>query len=424
MSMFDLSPRISVRSVLLGSALALPMLAATGASAQEATDTCIQLQDISGRIDFAASDVTRDDLVLVVEAGDIAECTAWLTRIQAAVPAEGAISETEQARVRLEDEVLIEGRVIVDQQPPSVKVEEQAAEVAVGLSTPQVSVTEGQVDILVRQAAPTITFDMPPPTITIVQPAPEIIITMPDPTIDVANARPMIEVRQAEPTITIAMPEPTVELELYQAQDAANSPGIVVERREATVAGAMAPEPDVTVTRADALIVYQEDQQGSLAANVNFVRGVPSIRIEQAQPEIVMTAAQDPQVNWSQSGEPVVTFLDGTAQEGVPQPTGGPAVQQEGFQNLDMAGMTAADLDGATVYSVRGEEIGEMGNLGVAEGNMQEVIIDVGGFLGLGERQVRVPLTDLSVLQNEAGDDVRVYVDATEDRLMGYPEAN
>jgi sporulation protein YlmC with PRC-barrel domain len=416
------------------------MLAATAASAQDATDTCIQLQEVAGQIDFAASDVTQEDLLVVIQAGDAAECTVWMTRIQASTAVEGEIIQTEQARVRLEDEVVIEGRVIVDQQQPSVQVDEQAVEVNVSTASPEVSVTEGQIDILVRQAAPTITFDMPQPTITIVQPAPEIIITMPDPSVDVASARPRVEVRQAEPRISISMPEPTVELELYQAENAETSTGIMVERRAAQGAdGVAAPEPEVTVARADAQIVYQEDPQEGQSANVRVSRSVPTIRIEQAEPQIEITAAQDPQVNWTQSGEPVVTFLDGTetggnagaagetmaANPGLDsEATGGPAVRRDGYQNVDMAMMTAADLEGATVYGVRGEEIGEIGPLVVDGADTQEVIVDVGGFLGMGERQVRVPFTDLTFLKEETSGEIRVYVDATEERLMGYPEAN
>lgn len=220
--------------------------------------------------------------------------------------------------------MVIEGSVIVDQRPPSEQVDEQAVEVMVGVATPEVSVTEGQVDILVRQAAPMINFDMRQPTITIVQPAPEIIITMPDPSVDVANTRPRVEVRQAHPRVSISMPDPTVELELYHAEDAANSPGIVVNRREATGADATARDPVVTFARADA--------------------------------------------------------------QGVTRKT---------------ARRASAD-----------------------ERNAQYVIVDVGGFLGMGEHQVRVPLTDLSILQRQTSSEVRVYVNASEERLMAYSEVN
>jgi len=466
MFMTDFKARKSVRSALMGTALALPMLAVTGANAQEQMpenpEACVQLQEIAGGIDFGATTVTQDDVEAVIQAGDAEQCSAWLTEVQAnvAVGSESAVVETQQARVRLEDEVVIEGRVIVDQQPPTLQIQEQPLQITVGTALPEVSVTEGQVDILVRQAAPTITFEMPQPTITIVQPAPEIIITMPDPSVQIAGARPQVEVRQAEPQISISMPDPTVELDLYQAEDGETSAGIAVERRQGTATGDGATtEPEVTITRAEAEIIYQEDQQDGQQASVNLSRSQPNIRFEQAEPQIEIVSATEPQVSWSQSGEPVVRFEDAASQDGTdaaaaptdadagaaaeadeqteetgqnviadpandPQMGGGPAVRRDGYRNVDVAGMTATDLDGMSVYGVRGEEIGEIGQFTTAGGDAQELILEVGGFLGIGERRVRVPMSEVSLLQDENSGEFRAYINATEEDLMAYPEVN
>lgn len=460
-------PHMSMRAALLGSALALPILGASGAAAQDATisgDACVQLEGLSNQVDYTAAGVTEEDLLAAVEAGDAARCATVLSQVQTDSDVKGKVADTEQAIVRLEDEVVIEGVVVVDQQPPSVQIEEQAAEVTVGEANPEVTVSEGQLDILVRQASPTIKFEMPQPTITISQPAPEVIVTMPDPSVDVANARPQIEVRQAKPIVNVTVPEATVNLDLRRAENPESSEGIAIQQGgtnpdgTATVAG----DPEVALTQTDAQIVYLEDEAGGSQATVSVNRREPNIRFEQAEPQVEVTAMPDPQVNWTQTGEPVITFNESAGVEGAEQQTeanaamsneaapveadgelieqpvvgnetataGDPAignarpnVRREGFQTVDLSTMTASDLEGATLYGVNGEDIGEIGNLVITDGAAQDIVADVGGFLGMGERQVRVPMSDITLLESDNGGQLRAYINATEDRLMSYPEA-
>ncbi len=465
MALTDSTGFISVRSALLCSALALPSLTPTVVSAQDQAEPCMRLQQAADQIRFEESEISEDEFNQVVESNDPEQCQTWLTQVQAEGGVEGEISETEQARVRLEDEVVIEGRVIVDQGQPNVEIEEQAAEVMVGSSSPDVNVEQGPIDIVIRQGAPRISLDMPQPTITIEQPAPEIIVTMPDPSVDVSNTRPQIEVRQAEPRVQISMAEPTVELDLYQAEDPENSPGIAVENRQSQAEGESA-EPQVNITRAEAQIIFEESDDQQAAVNVS--RSEPSIRFEQAEPEIEITSTGDPQVNWSQSGEPNVTFeqssTDGantgqsgetesqsaamsepqngetpsatnpdnevsnaeaseTEEQAAQSESNGPAVRREGYSGIPVDQIAASELDGATVYGVQGEEIGEVGELTLSGEEAESVVVDFGGFLGIGERRVEIPFSDLTILQGDDNGEIRVYVDATEENLDSYPEA-
>ena len=50
------------------------------------------------------------------------------------------------------------------------------------------------------------------------------------------------------------------------------------------------------------------------------------------------------------------------------------------------------------------------------QGQIQEVVVEVGGFLGLGEKPVAIPFDQMSVLRSEAGE-VRVFIEATEEEL-------
>lgn len=437
----------SMRSALLCSALAIPTLAPAVAFAQDQDETCRTLEQTADQIDFEESDISEDDFNAVVEANDAAECETWLVQVREEAGIEGEVSETERARVRLEDEVVIEGRVIVDQPQPEINVEEQAAEVMVGRSTSDVNVTQGPIDIVIRQGAPMVNLDMPQPTVTIEQPAPEIIVTMPDPSVDVANSRPNIEVRQAEPRVQVTMAEPTIELDLYQAEDAENSPGIAVEQRQQqTGADGAAPEPEVTMRRAEAQVVFEESEEQE--PNVSHSRSEPNITFEQAEAEVEISSSGEPQVNWTQTGEPTVRFEESAGQEdgeeGEEQAAaqgqaetgeagseeadqaeaGAPNVRRDGYEAVEIDEVEMSDLGDATVYGVQDSEVSEVGPMIEVEEDGQIAIVDVAEVLGEEEeRRVEIPFSDMTLLRSEDGDDLRVYIDASEERLMSYPEA-
>jgi sporulation protein YlmC with PRC-barrel domain len=79
--------------------------------------------------------------------------------------------------------------------------------------------------------------------------------------------------------------------------------------------------------------------------------------------------------------------------------------------------MTVDELDDLDVYGVGGEKIGEIEEvLMTPEGEIVAVAIEVGGFLGIGEKDVIVMLDQISM----EGD--RLVMDATEDQLAALPE--
>ena len=83
-----------------------------------------------------------------------------------------------------------------------------------------------------------------------------------------------------------------------------------------------------------------------------------------------------------------------------------------------------------------GEEVHDMddGSVGTIDdlilddqGAITNVIIDFGGFLGIGTSQVSVAYDQLTVLKNKQGTDVRVYIDATREQVQAqqpYVQAN
>ncbi len=81
----------------------------------------------------------------------------------------------------------------------------------------------------------------------------------------------------------------------------------------------------------------------------------------------------------------------------------------------------SSKLVGTTVYNAADENIGEIEDLIIdAKGSVANVVIGVGGFLGMGEKNVAVPFTSLKTSRDNSGR-VRVVVDGTKDSLKAMP---
>jgi len=102
---------------------------------------------------------------------------------------------------------------------------------------------------------------------------------------------------------------------------------------------------------------------------------------------------------------------------------GGYSFQRDGYTRADHHGLTTGDIEKATVYGRNDEKIGSVSSLSLdTEGKITEAVIDVGGFLGLGAHAVVMPFTDLTVLRQTSGSEVRVHLDTTKDRLLAMPQ--
>ncbi len=115
---------------------------------------------------------------------------------------------------------------------------------------------------------------------------------------------------------------------------------------------------------------------------------------------------------------------DGAERELLPRPE----VEREGYAEVEMGAvreMTSEQLEGAYVYGANDESVGEIDRLILSEdGKVSHVVINVGGFLGLGEKPVAVTFDELQILQEQDGDDVRIYIDSTQELLEAQPEYN
>ena len=82
--------------------------------------------------------------------------------------------------------------------------------------------------------------------------------------------------------------------------------------------------------------------------------------------------------------------------------------------------LTDAVLTGATVYGPGDETVGTVSHVH-GSGSSAQVVIDVGGFLGIGSKPVLVPVSDLDVMRD--GDGVVHAVSRwTAEHLKALPE--
>lgn len=82
--------------------------------------------------------------------------------------------------------------------------------------------------------------------------------------------------------------------------------------------------------------------------------------------------------------------------------------------------LTADTLEGATIYGSDDEKIGSVSHIH-GTGPSAQVVIDVGGFLGIGAKPVAVPATQLEFMRDEDGE-VHAVTSWTKDQLKDMPE--
>lgn len=201
--------------------------------------------------------------------------------------------------------------------------------------------------------------------IQVQQPAPEVTVQQPAPDVTVSQPQPQVTIEQPQPTVTVDQPEPNVTVE-QQGQ-----PNVTVEEQG---------QPNVQV-----------EQSGQAQSD------------EPTQPQ---TMGQDQQQGMSPG-----------QQAGSASTAGGTMPENA------LHGMRGNEIVGQNVYGANGEEIGEVDNVVIQRGSngTPAVLVGVGGFLGIGERDVAISLDQLSMEQD------RLVTDMTRDQIAAmeaYDENN
>ncbi len=163
------------------------------------------------------------------------------------------------------------------------------------------------------------------------------------------------------------------------------------------------------------------------APTVTVTQPQPQVTIEQPKPQVTVDQAE-PDVTVQQQGEPNVKVQQPGDQAQKDSTTQQPATQDQQAVGTDTAGdatsaednplyaMRGNQIVGKSVYGANGHEIGEVDNVVLSRTGSRSpaVVVGVGGFLGIGERNVAIPLDRLNM-----GNDNRLVTEMTRDQISG-----
>ena len=113
----------------------------------------------------------------------------------------------------------------------------------------------------------------------------------------------------------------------------------------------------------------------------------------------------------------------------MPEPTTPPAAQEDAQETMAPANTVAntgelsvGDLMNKSVRNASNEAVGDINDIRIdSSGKIAAVIVGVGGFLGLGEKNVALPYEQLSFTRDADGG-IIVTADVTKDSLQAAPE--
>jgi len=106
-------------------------------------------------------------------------------------------------------------------------------------------------------------------------------------------------------------------------------------------------------------------------------------------------------------------------------PTEPPAASvpsRDRLKSMDVGTISSDNVIGATIYSSDDETVGEISEVVLTQdGKIEAVVVDVGGFLGIGAKSVAISFDSLDFRVDESGN-VYVYSAFTEDQLQAAAE--
>ncbi|MGO4637818.1 PRC-barrel domain-containing protein [Mesorhizobium sp. 2RAF45] len=129
-----------------------------------------------------------------------------------------------------------------------------------------------------------------------------------------------------------------------------------------------------------------------------------------AQPDFDLKAYDTTASNAAASAnnEPAATTTDNTATA---------AIDKASLTELPVDKISTNDFVGTTVYGADDAKVGEIGDVVLStDKKVDAVIVDVGGFLGMGEKQVAVGLEKLKFMTDKDGNRY-LYTNFTKDQL-------
>jgi len=316
-----------------------------------------------------------------------------------AFAASGALAQTATTETDVQGgQVVVEhedATVNVTVPDPNIDVTQGQPIVTVEQPQPQITVVVPEPTVRVRQQAPIITVEQAQPQITVVIPEPVVTIMVPKPMVDVETGKPIIDLNQPEPVVRFIRPEPKVTIREGQPQ-------VKFDQGEAQVDIDAAQDPEVSVTQQDAQVNVEQGEKADVSVTsekpeVNVVGGGEAdVQIEQMQARVVMEDFKaDEMGNMAEEDR---------------------ARYQESVKILPIFDLNVEDLVGRSVSTESGEDVGEVDFIGV-RGQTLVAIVGVGGFLGMGENEVAVPVEKLILRRDEL-----IVPQFTQSQLESMPE--
>jgi sporulation protein YlmC with PRC-barrel domain len=121
-------------------------------------------------------------------------------------------------------------------------------------------------------------------------------------------------------------------------------------------------------------------------------------------------------------GNPNVTAIDPALTTDQPgRQAAGTAVDRTGFSAVDTAGLTTEQMLGIGVYGIDDQQIGTIAQvLENADGSVDAIVVDVGGFLGLGAKPVAVAYENLT-FSTDTSDNRYLFINADRVQLEDQP---
>jgi sporulation protein YlmC with PRC-barrel domain len=98
------------------------------------------------------------------------------------------------------------------------------------------------------------------------------------------------------------------------------------------------------------------------------------------------------------------------------------AIDRSTLTQMELGQIRTEDFVGTTVYGANEENVGEVGDIIMSAdgGAVDAVILDVGGFLGIGEKEVALGLDNLQFMSDADGE-LYVYTNLSKEQLEAQP---
>jgi sporulation protein YlmC with PRC-barrel domain len=173
-------------------------------------------------------------------------------------------------------------------------------------------------------------------------------------------------------------------------------------------------QPQVQVQPAQPQVLVQRPADGEPKVQVQRSDQQPVVRYERAEPKVVVNQAQgQPQVRIERIDDRRTGAQAASAPAGERQQVAQTASPTAASSTRMLAVSELEDMD---VYNAGGNEIGDVENVLIGPNNQIQLVVAYGGFLGIGDRRVVMPLDQFRV-QN----DRLVVSGRTDEQLKALP---